>query len=103
MYFRRIYDLREDRDIKQKAVAEYLGMDPTVYRRYEKGVRSVPVDVVIKLADYYNMYESQMKSEYDTLLEKAMEEQEAIEREERYLEEYEEELERDYRHNDYSR
>lgn len=56
-----------------------------------------------KLADYYNMYESQMKSEYDTLLEKAMEEQEAIEREERYLEEYEEELERDYRHNDYSR
>ena len=55
MYFRRIYDLREDRDIKQKAVAEYLGMDPTVYRRYEKGVRSVPVDVVIKLADYYKV------------------------------------------------
>ena len=55
MYFRRIYDLREDRDIKQKAVAEYLGMDPTVYRRHEKGVRSVPVDVVIKLADYYKV------------------------------------------------
>ena len=55
LYFRRIYDLREDRDIKQKAVAEYLGMDPTVYRRYEKGVRSVPVDVVIKLADYYKV------------------------------------------------
>ena len=55
MYFRRIYDLREDRDLKQKAVAEYLGMDPTVYRRYEKGVRSVPVDVVIKLAEYYKV------------------------------------------------
>ena len=55
MYFRRIHDLREDQDIKQKAVAEYLGMDPTVYRRYEKGVRSVPVDVVIKLADYYKV------------------------------------------------
>ena len=55
LYFRRIYDLREDRVIKQKAVAEYLGMDPTVYRRYEKGVRSVPVDVVIKLADYYKV------------------------------------------------
>ncbi|MDY3985566.1 helix-turn-helix domain-containing protein [Dysosmobacter sp.] len=55
LYFRRIYDLREDRDIKQKAVAEYLGMDPTVYRRYEKGVRSVPVDVIIKLADYYKV------------------------------------------------
>lgn len=55
LYFRRIYDLREDRDIKQKVVAEYLGMDPTVYRRYEKGVRSVPVDVIIKLADYYKV------------------------------------------------
>lgn len=55
MYFRRIQDLREDRDIKQKTVAEYLGMDPTVYRRYEKGVRSVPVDVVIKLAEYYKV------------------------------------------------
>ena len=55
MYFRRIHDLREDQDIKQKAVAEYLGMDPTVYRRYEKGVRSVPVDVIIKLADYYHV------------------------------------------------
>ena len=55
MYFRRIYDLGEDRDIKQKTVAEYLGMDPTVYRRYEKGVRSVPVDVIIKLADYYHV------------------------------------------------
>ena len=55
LYFQRIYDLREDRDIKQKAVAEYLGMDPTVYRRYEKGVRSVPVDVIIKLADYYKV------------------------------------------------
>ena len=55
MYFRRIRDLREDRDIKQKTVAEYLGMDSTVYRRYEKGVRSVPVDVVIKLADYYKV------------------------------------------------
>ena len=55
MYFRRLHDLREDQDIKQKAVAEYLGMDPTVYRRYEKGVRSVPVDVVIKLADYYKV------------------------------------------------
>ena len=55
MYFRRIRDLREDRDIKQKTVAEYLGMDPTVYRRYEKGVRSVPVDVALKLADYYKV------------------------------------------------
>lgn len=55
LYFRRIYDLREDRDIKQKAVAEYLGMNPTVYRRYEKGTRTIPVEAVIKLADYYKV------------------------------------------------
>ena len=55
MYFRRIYDLREDRDIKQKAVAEYLGMNPTVYRRDEKGTRTIPVEAVIKLADYYKV------------------------------------------------
>ena len=55
LYFRRIYDLREDRDIKQKAVADYLGMNPTVYRRYEKGTRTIPVEAVIKLADYYKV------------------------------------------------
>ena len=55
LYFRRIYDLREDRDIKQKTVAEYLGMNPTVYRRYEKGTRTIPVEAVIKLADYYKV------------------------------------------------
>ena len=55
MYFRRIYDLREDRDIKKKTVAEYLGMNPTVYRRYEKGTRTIPVEAVIKLADYYKV------------------------------------------------
>lgn len=55
MYFRRIYDLREDRDIKQKTVAEYLGMNPTVYRRYEKGTRTIPIEAVIKLADYYKV------------------------------------------------
>ena len=55
MYFRRIYDLREDRDIKQKTVAEYLAMNPTVYRRCENGTRTIPVEAVIKLADYYKV------------------------------------------------
>lgn len=55
MYFRRIYELREDNDITQKSVAEYLGMQPNVYRRYEKGVRAIPVEAVIKLADYYHV------------------------------------------------
>ncbi|MBQ9331014.1 MAG: helix-turn-helix transcriptional regulator [Oscillibacter sp.] len=55
MYFRRIYDLREDHDLSQKAVAEYLNIQPNVYRRYEKGYRNFPVDVIIKLADYYHV------------------------------------------------
>ena len=55
MYFRRIYELREDNDITQKSIAEYLGMQPNVYRRYEKGTRAIPVEAVIKLADYYHV------------------------------------------------
>ena len=55
MYLRRIYDLREDRDYTQKKVAEYLGMHPNVYRRYEKGIREIPVWAVIKLAELYGV------------------------------------------------
>ncbi len=55
MYLRRAYDLREDHDLTQKAVAEYLGIQPNVYRRYEKGTRAFPLDIVVKLADYYKV------------------------------------------------
>ena len=55
MYFRRIYDLREDHDFTQKKVAEYLGLNPNVYRRYEKGVRDFPIDIILKLADLYRV------------------------------------------------
>ena len=53
MYFKRLTDLRSDRDIKQKEIAEILKMSPDVYRRYEKGIREIPVWALIKLADYY--------------------------------------------------
>lgn len=55
MYFKRIYDLREDNDFTQKAIAEYLGIQPNVYRRYEKGVRDFPVWAIVKLADFYKV------------------------------------------------
>ena len=55
MYLRRVYDLREDHDLTQKAVAEYLGIQPNVYRRYEKGVRDFPISIIIKLADFYKV------------------------------------------------
>ena len=53
MYFRRIADLRTDKDLKQKDVAAILNVHPEVYRRYEKGVREIPVWALIKLAELY--------------------------------------------------
>lgn len=53
MDFRRIEDLRVDNDLTQKQVAEYLHMHLQVYRRYEKGIREIPVWAVIKLAELY--------------------------------------------------
>ena len=53
MYFRRIADLRNDKDYTQKEIAEILNLHPEVYRRYEKGVREIPVRALIKLAELY--------------------------------------------------
>jgi transcriptional regulator with XRE-family HTH domain len=53
MSFRRLADLRIDNDLTQKAVADYLHMNLTVYRRYEKGDREIPVWAVIRLAELY--------------------------------------------------
>ena len=50
MYFKRIEDLRIDHDLTQQQVADYLGCQREVYRRYEKGTRTVPVDFLIRLA-----------------------------------------------------
>lgn len=54
MYFRRIGELRTDHDLTQQAVADYLHMQLTVYRRYEKGHREIPVWAVIRLAELYH-------------------------------------------------
>lgn len=53
MYFRRIEDLRVDSDMTQRAVAEHLNMQLTVYRRYEKGEREIPVWALIQLSQLY--------------------------------------------------
>ena len=55
MYFRRLRDLREDKDLKQLVIADYLGIQQTVYSRYERGYQTIPVEHLIKLADYYNV------------------------------------------------
>ena len=52
-YYPRLRDLREDRDLSQQDVAAYLGMKQPQYSRYERGVRDVPTDVLIRLAQFY--------------------------------------------------
>lgn len=54
MYFRRLRDLREDRDMRQRDIADILGIRQTVYSRYERGVQTIPSAYLIKLADFYN-------------------------------------------------
>ena len=54
MYFCRISDLRVDHDLTQRKVADYLNMNLEVYRRYEKGLREIPVWALVKLAELYH-------------------------------------------------
>ena len=51
--YRRIRDLREDRDLTQRQVAEMLGMSQTGYSKYETEENDIPTHVLIKLADFY--------------------------------------------------
>ena len=53
MYYRRLRDLREDHDLSQQQVADYLGMKQPQYSRYERGLRDIPTDVLIRLARLY--------------------------------------------------
>ena len=54
MHNTRIRDLREDRDLSQKQLAEYLKVHQTTYSDYELGKLNVPIPVLLKLADYYD-------------------------------------------------
>ena len=55
MYLQRLRDLREDADLNQTDIAEYLGIQQTVYSRYERGMRTIPLEHLIRLADFYNV------------------------------------------------
>lgn len=54
-FYPRIRDFREDSDKTQKDIAVLLNMQLTVYQRYERGERELPLWAAIKLADYYNV------------------------------------------------
>lgn len=51
----RLKDLREDYNLKQKDIAEYLHIKQNTYSQYENGQRQLPIDILIKLAKYYNV------------------------------------------------
>ncbi|HIZ56133.1 MAG TPA: helix-turn-helix domain-containing protein [Firmicutes bacterium] len=52
--YSRIRDLREDRDLAQREIAQFLCMSQTGYSKYETGENDIPTQVLIKLADFYN-------------------------------------------------
>lgn len=55
MYFQRLKDLREDKDMKQVQIAELLGIQQTVYSRYERGFQNIPIEHLLVLADFYDV------------------------------------------------
>ena len=55
LYFQRLKDLREDKDMKQAEIAEILGIRQTVYSRYERGFQNIPLEHLLTLADFYNV------------------------------------------------
>ena len=51
----RIRDLREDSDLTQKQIAEYLLCDQSLYSKYERGERPLPLEYAVKLAQFYHV------------------------------------------------
>ena len=54
MGMNRLRDLREDKELSQRQVAEILGTSTQYYQKYEKGVRPISVERLELLADFYN-------------------------------------------------
>ncbi len=54
MKFQRIQDLRLDSDLSQKKIGEILHISQRSYSHYETGSRNIPIEMLIRLADYYD-------------------------------------------------
>lgn len=55
MYLPRLRDMREDADLSQRELAEKFGIQQTVYSRYERGFQTIPLHLLLKLADFYGV------------------------------------------------
>lgn len=51
----RIKDMREDNDLTQKQVSQMLLCDQSLYSKYERGEREIPLKLLVVLADYYEV------------------------------------------------
>lgn len=54
-HYQRIRDLREDADLKQAVLAEYLQITRQQYSLYETGTREIPLHLMLRLADFYGV------------------------------------------------
>ena len=54
-YVKRIRDLREDHDMTQQQVADWLGTSQTMYARYERGAYELPIRHLVKLCELYKV------------------------------------------------
>lgn len=55
MVFERIRNLREDNDLKQKELAQYLNVSQNTYSQYETGTIALSAETAVKLAEFYNV------------------------------------------------
>lgn len=55
MYYPRLRDLREDKDLTQDELVQILGIHKTTYTNYEQGKREIPFALAIRLAQFYNV------------------------------------------------
>ncbi len=55
MVYKNIRALREDNDLTQKQLCEYLRCSQQVYSNYELGQRDIPTDILIKLSSFYKV------------------------------------------------
>lgn len=55
MIYRRMKDLREDAGLTQTEISRYLNLSRRSYSHYENGTRNLPVDILISIADFYNV------------------------------------------------
>ena len=55
MFYQRLRDLKEDKDLKQSNIAKIINVSENQYGRYERGENDIPLEKALLLADFYNV------------------------------------------------